>query len=222
VIFSSWVTTSTDVGIIMTLHLEALARLASRRGEKCSRRDVASLLDSCDGHRVSDGGFPRFGDVCILGYRVTGDLPRASLRSWCCTADRACSHRLHLENLRRTLRGRKGGHPLRPGWAADAGPRCCRPGTRRSGALGLFLSELENLLDALDVRGDYHLLGQSWGRHASRPEHAVRSPRGLRSLILSNSPASMPLWLSEARSTALEDGTRVASVLDHHEPRHPE
>ena len=56
----------------------------------------------------------------------------------------------------------------------------------------LFLRELDNLLDGLDLRDDYHLLGQSWGGMLAA-EHAVRQPIGLSSLILSNSPASMVL-----------------------------
>jgi len=80
----------------------------------------------------------------------------------------------------------------------------------------LFLDQLEGLLSALGVSRRYHLLGQSWGGMLGA-EHAVRRPEGLRSLVLSNSPASMLLWVSEAarlRSQMPEDTQRV---LDHHE-----
>jgi L-proline amide hydrolase len=61
----------------------------------------------------------------------------------------------------------------------------------------LFLAELDNLLGALHLAGRYHLLGQSWGGILAA-EHAVRRPAGLRALVIANSPAAMPLWLSEA------------------------
>ena len=61
----------------------------------------------------------------------------------------------------------------------------------------LFLDELANLLDQLGIADNYHLLGQSWGGMLGA-EHAIRRPKGLRSLVISNSPASMPLWLAAA------------------------
>jgi L-proline amide hydrolase len=61
----------------------------------------------------------------------------------------------------------------------------------------LFLDELDNLLASLGIAGGYHLLGQSWGGMLAA-EHAVRRPAGLRSLVIANSPASMPLWVAEA------------------------
>lgn len=61
----------------------------------------------------------------------------------------------------------------------------------------LFLAELDNLLAALGIKDDYHLLGQSWGGMLGA-EHAVRRPAGLRSLTIADSPASMELWVAEA------------------------
>lgn len=55
----------------------------------------------------------------------------------------------------------------------------------------LFLRELENLVEKLGVE-DYDLLGQSWGGMLGS-EHAIRQPKGLKKLIISNSPASMEL-----------------------------
>ncbi len=63
----------------------------------------------------------------------------------------------------------------------------------------LFLAELDNLLEELGIADGYHLLGQSWGGMLSA-EHAVRRPAGLKRLVISNSPASMPLWLEAAAS----------------------
>jgi L-proline amide hydrolase len=80
----------------------------------------------------------------------------------------------------------------------------------------LFLSELDNLLARLEIADDYHLLGQSWGGMLAA-EHAVRRPKGLRSLVVSNSPASMALWSSEASVLRSRMDPRVAAVLDEHE-----
>ena len=61
----------------------------------------------------------------------------------------------------------------------------------------LFLDELDNLLQKLDIQKDYDLLGQSWGGMLAAC-HAVRKPKGLRRLIIADSPASMKLWVEAA------------------------
>ena len=80
----------------------------------------------------------------------------------------------------------------------------------------LFLDELDNLLGRLGLAEGYHLLGQSWGGMLAA-EHAVRRPGGLRSLVISNSPASMALWSEAADGlrAQLPDGVREA--LERHE-----
>ena len=80
----------------------------------------------------------------------------------------------------------------------------------------LFLDELDNLLDSLGIADDYHLLGQSWGGMLGA-EHAIRQPTGLRSVVLSNSPASMALWASEAKILRGELPPDVEATLDRHE-----
>ncbi|MGC1420021.1 MAG: proline iminopeptidase-family hydrolase [Acidimicrobiales bacterium] len=82
--------------------------------------------------------------------------------------------------------------------------------------VGLFLEELDNLLGALGVQDRYHLLGQSWGGMLSS-EHALRRPQGLRSLIISNSPASMELWSQEAKKLRAMLPAEVEAALDRHE-----
>ncbi|HVY98037.1 MAG TPA: proline iminopeptidase-family hydrolase [Dongiaceae bacterium] len=79
----------------------------------------------------------------------------------------------------------------------------------------LFLRELENLLDHLGIREAYHVLGQSWGGMLGA-EHGVTQPRGLRSLIISDSPASMELWVQEANKLrdALPPAVQ-ATLLEH-------
>jgi len=80
----------------------------------------------------------------------------------------------------------------------------------------LFLDELDNLLGELGIADDYHLLGQSWGGMLGA-EHAVRQPVGLRSLVISNSPASMALWASEAKILRAQLPPDVEATLDRHE-----
>lgn len=79
----------------------------------------------------------------------------------------------------------------------------------------LFLDQLDALLSVLGVEA-YHLLGQSWGGMLAA-EHAVRQPVGLRGLVLSNSPASMPLWISEAARLRAGLPAETRAVLDRHE-----
>jgi len=80
----------------------------------------------------------------------------------------------------------------------------------------LFLDELDNLLGELGIADDYHLLGQSWGGMLGA-EHAIRQPVGLRSLVISNSPASMALWASEAKILRAQLPPDVEATLDRHE-----
>jgi L-proline amide hydrolase len=80
----------------------------------------------------------------------------------------------------------------------------------------LFLDELDNLLDHLGIADSYHLLGQSWGGMLAS-EHAVRRPTGLKRLVISNSPASMPLWLEAAASLRAELPAEVEETLRKHE-----
>ena len=61
----------------------------------------------------------------------------------------------------------------------------------------LFLDELDNLLQKLNIQNDYDLLGQAWGGMLAA-SHAVRQPKGLRRLIIADSPASMELWVEAA------------------------
>ena len=80
----------------------------------------------------------------------------------------------------------------------------------------LFLDELDNLLCHLHIESAYHLLGHSWGGMLSA-EHAIRQPAGLRSLVLSNSPASMSLWASEAKILRSRMPRSLEEALDRHE-----
>jgi L-proline amide hydrolase len=61
----------------------------------------------------------------------------------------------------------------------------------------LFIDELNNLIEHLGQSNAYHVLGQSWGGMLGA-EFGTTRPKGLKSLTIANSPASMALWMSEA------------------------
>jgi L-proline amide hydrolase len=64
----------------------------------------------------------------------------------------------------------------------------------------LFLDQLSDLISKLGLNQEgkrYDLLGQSWGGMMGAT-FISRRPKGLRKAILSNSPASMDLWLKAA------------------------
>src|SRR4051812_11421459 len=80
----------------------------------------------------------------------------------------------------------------------------------------LFLDELDNLLDHLGIRSAYHVLGQSWGGMLGA-EHGVTQPKGLKSLTISDSPASMELWVQEANKLRDDLPADVQKTLLEHE-----
>ncbi len=61
----------------------------------------------------------------------------------------------------------------------------------------LFLDELESLTRHLGIADAYQVVGQSWGGMLGA-EHAITQPKGLKALVIANSPASMTMWLEEA------------------------
>ena len=66
----------------------------------------------------------------------------------------------------------------------------------------LFIDELHNLLDHLGIHDNYDVLGQSWGGMLGS-RFATTRPKGLRRLVISNSPASMVLWVETANRLRL-------------------
>jgi L-proline amide hydrolase len=79
----------------------------------------------------------------------------------------------------------------------------------------LFVDEFHTVRTELGI-DRYHLLGQSWGGMLGA-EIAVRQPKGLVTLSICNSPASMQLWVEAAGTlrAQLPPGTQAA--LDRHE-----
>lgn len=80
----------------------------------------------------------------------------------------------------------------------------------------LFVRELRNLVDTLGVGERFHLIGQSWGGMLS-PEFMVADGKGVLSLSLCDSPASMPLWLQAAATLRAELPKDVQATLQQHE-----
>ncbi|KAJ6571833.1 proline-specific peptidase [Mycena capillaripes] len=58
----------------------------------------------------------------------------------------------------------------------------------------LFMAELDNLLAHLGIATEFDLYGQSWGGMLAANYVISRDPKGLRRLIISDSPASLELW----------------------------
>lgn len=80
----------------------------------------------------------------------------------------------------------------------------------------LFIDELENLVDHLDIRPAFHVLGQSWGGMLGA-EYGVTRPKGLKSLTIANSPASMKLWVEEANRLRANMPVEIQDALNRHE-----
>lgn len=80
----------------------------------------------------------------------------------------------------------------------------------------LFLDELGNLLRHLKIADRYMVLGQSWGGMLGA-EHAVTQPKGLKALVIANSPASMELWVREANRLREALPAEVQATLLKHE-----
>ncbi len=80
----------------------------------------------------------------------------------------------------------------------------------------LFVDELENLVDHLGQRAGFHVLGQSWGGMLGA-EYGARRPKGLKSLTIANSPASMALWTAEAMRQRSEMPQDIQDALNRHE-----
>jgi len=81
--------------------------------------------------------------------------------------------------------------------------------------VALFVEELGVIRHALGLER-VHLLGQSWGGMLAM-EHALTRPAGLASLILADSPASMPQWIAEINRLCAELPPEVQATLLKHE-----
>ena len=78
-----------------------------------------------------------------------------------------------------------------------------------------FADEVEAMRTALGLHR-LHILGQSWGGMLAM-EYALRQPKGLVSLILSNTTSSIPLWVKEANRLREELPPEMNATLLRHE-----
>ena len=79
----------------------------------------------------------------------------------------------------------------------------------------LFVAEVQAVRDALGL-DRIHLFGSSWGGMLAM-EYALTQPHGLAGLVLSSSPASIPVWAEETGRLRRELPAEVQAVLDEHE-----
>ena len=81
--------------------------------------------------------------------------------------------------------------------------------------VALFVEELGRMRQALGL-DRVHILGQSWGGMLAM-QYALTQPSGLASLIVADSPASMPQWVAEANRLRAELPSAVQQTLLKHE-----
>lgn len=145
-------------------------------------------------------------------YRVTGDL-RASRPPVVVVHGGPGAAHDYVDAFRALAnRGRAVIHYDQLGCGRSTHLRCKGPDFW---TVALFLEELDNLVAQLGV-SSYHVVGQSWGGMLGA-EHAVRRPKGLRALVIANSPASMELWVREANRLREALPPEVQATLLKHE-----
>jgi L-proline amide hydrolase len=157
-------------------------------------------------------GFVPFGDY-ETWFRVTGDLDSELTPLVIAHGGPGCSHDylVSLAEIERT------GRPVIHYDQVGGGRSTLLPEKGPDfWTVQFFLDELDNLLHAHGIADQYFLLGQSWGGMLGA-EHAIRRPEGLQALIISNSPASMDLWASEAKILRGQLPPEVEAALDRHE-----
>ena len=81
----------------------------------------------------------------------------------------------------------------------------------------LFIRELDNLIDHLGLRsGGFDIFGQSWGGMLGS-SYATSRPKGLRRLVLANTPASVELWIQSIKKLRAELPEDVQKAIDNAE-----
>jgi L-proline amide hydrolase len=80
----------------------------------------------------------------------------------------------------------------------------------------LFVRELYNLVEALEIADRHHVLGSSWGGFLAQ-EYALTQPKALRSIVLADTAASFPDFVAEANRLRQELPPEVEATLKRHE-----
>lgn len=146
-------------------------------------------------------------------YRVTGDLAAAAAPVVVLHGGPGCTHD-YVDSFKGLAAG--GRAVIHYDQIGNGRSTHRRDAPAEFWRVELFLAELDNLLAHLGIAGRYHLLGQSWGGMLGA-EHAVRRPRGLVSLVLADSPASMETWVAEANRLRAALPPEVQATLLAHE-----
>ncbi|RPD74898.1 proline-specific peptidase [Lentinus tigrinus ALCF2SS1-7] len=60
--------------------------------------------------------------------------------------------------------------------------------------IDLFLDEFDNLVQHFGIQEGYHIVGHSWGGMMASELIVRRQPKGLRRLVISDSPSAIALW----------------------------
>lgn len=90
-----------------------------------------------------------------------------------------------------------------------------RPGERANWTVERFVSELDAIRAALDLRR-LHVVGHSWGGTVAL-EYAARRPAGLRGLVLSSPLISTRSWQASTRAELATLPPAVRATIDRHE-----
>lgn len=90
-----------------------------------------------------------------------------------------------------------------------------RPEDKSMWTVDLYVEEVGVVRQALGL-DRIHLLGQSWGGMLAM-EYVLTQPTGVSSMIVADSPASMPQWIAEGQRLRLELPVDVQETLLKHE-----
>ena len=81
----------------------------------------------------------------------------------------------------------------------------------------LFMDELDNVLKHLGIKGNFDLVGHSWGGMLAAHYASHRHPPGLRRLVLASAAPSMPLWVESIRQLLQQLPVELREMIEKHE-----
>jgi L-proline amide hydrolase len=92
-------------------------------------------------------------------------------------------------------------------------------GDERFWSVGLFIRELENLIEKLNVKSrGYYVYGSSWGGMLAGA-FAARQPLGLKKLVIASGPCDMRLYVKGLRALVKKLPEEIQNVLEDCEKR---
>lgn len=80
----------------------------------------------------------------------------------------------------------------------------------------LFMEELMLLTKHLGIADNFTIVGQSWGGMLGM-QFAIDAPKGLKAMVIADSPAAMSVWVSEANKLRDQLPPQVQATLLKHE-----